>query len=216
MFKIKTISAFLSFSFSISPSNIQDWFPIGKWLSRVCSNTTVQKHQFFSTHIFIFFIKRILLIKDSSSKEFIDFLCMGRCIHLTFGKGHLFLPNHDPNLLPWQGTPMVGVSWEMAFGPKVPRLSFLSSPSTQHGPVTWRMLLGSRERRQWEGMARFPTWEGSGCPELRAVAAPWLAGAGGSATHVCLPCALLAPGWFPSLAVLPGVLQVKALSAESS
>ena len=47
-----------SFSFNISPSkNIQDWFPLGwtgwislqsKGLSRVFSNTTVQKHQFFS------------------------------------------------------------------------------------------------------------------------------------------------------------------------
>ena len=47
-----------SFSFSISPSNeFQDWFPLGwtgwislqsKGLSRVFSNTTVQKHQFFS------------------------------------------------------------------------------------------------------------------------------------------------------------------------
>ena len=47
-----------SFSFSISPAmNIQDWFPLGwtgwissqsKELSRVFSNTTVQKHQFFS------------------------------------------------------------------------------------------------------------------------------------------------------------------------
>ena len=45
-----------SFSFSISPSmNIQDWFPLkltdlislqSKGLSRVFSNTTVQKHQF--------------------------------------------------------------------------------------------------------------------------------------------------------------------------
>ena len=45
-------------SFSISKSNIQDWFPLGltdllslqsKGLLRVFSNTTVQKHQFFST-----------------------------------------------------------------------------------------------------------------------------------------------------------------------
>ena len=50
-----------SFSFSISPSmNTQDWFPIrwtgwislqSKGLSRVFSNTTVQKHQFFSTQL---------------------------------------------------------------------------------------------------------------------------------------------------------------------
>ena len=48
-----------SFSFSIVlPINIQDWFPLGltgwislqsKGLSRVFSNTTVQKHQFFGT-----------------------------------------------------------------------------------------------------------------------------------------------------------------------
>ena len=50
-----------SFSFSIVlPMNIQDWFPLGwtglislqsKGLSRVFSNTTVQKHQFFSAHL---------------------------------------------------------------------------------------------------------------------------------------------------------------------
>ena len=50
-----------SFSFSISPSmNIQDWFPLrltglisyqSKWPSRVFSNTTVQKHQFFITQL---------------------------------------------------------------------------------------------------------------------------------------------------------------------
>ena len=50
-----------SFSFSISvPMNIQGWFPLGltgwialqsKELSRVFSNTTVQKHQFFSSQL---------------------------------------------------------------------------------------------------------------------------------------------------------------------
>ena len=47
-----------SVSASVLPMNIQDWFPLGltslillqfKWLSRVFSNTTVQKHQFFNT-----------------------------------------------------------------------------------------------------------------------------------------------------------------------
>ena len=52
-------SKYWSFSFSISPANeYSDWFPSGwtgwislqsKRLSRVLSNTTVQKHQFFST-----------------------------------------------------------------------------------------------------------------------------------------------------------------------
>ena len=47
-----------SASASVLPMNIQDWFPLGwtgwislqsKGLSRVSSNTTVQKHQFFGT-----------------------------------------------------------------------------------------------------------------------------------------------------------------------
>ena len=45
---------------SVLPMNIQDWFPLGwtgwisllsKGLSRVISNTTVQKHQFFGTQL---------------------------------------------------------------------------------------------------------------------------------------------------------------------
>ena len=48
----------VSASTSVLPMNIQDWFPLGltgcislesKGLSRVFSNNTVQKHQFFST-----------------------------------------------------------------------------------------------------------------------------------------------------------------------
>ena len=48
----------VSASASVLPMNTQDWFPLGwtgwislqsKGLSRVFSNTTVQKHQFFST-----------------------------------------------------------------------------------------------------------------------------------------------------------------------
>ena len=49
-----------SASASVLPINIQDWFPLGwtgwislqsKGLSRVFSNTTVQKHQFFSAQL---------------------------------------------------------------------------------------------------------------------------------------------------------------------
>ena len=52
----------VSASASVLPMNIQDWFPLGlsgltslqskspHWLSRVFSNTTVQRHSFFSTH----------------------------------------------------------------------------------------------------------------------------------------------------------------------
>ena len=50
----------VSASASVFPVNIQDWFPLGwtgwislqsKGLSRVFSNTTVQKHQFFCTQL---------------------------------------------------------------------------------------------------------------------------------------------------------------------
>ena len=49
-----------SFSFNISPVNTKDWSPLGwtgwislqsKGLSRVFSNITVQKHQFFGTQL---------------------------------------------------------------------------------------------------------------------------------------------------------------------
>ena len=50
----------ISASTSVLPMNTQDWSPLGwtgwiflqsKWLSRVFSNTTIQKHQFFGTQL---------------------------------------------------------------------------------------------------------------------------------------------------------------------
>ena len=50
----------VSASASVLPMNVQDWFPLGltglvslqsQGLSRVFSNTTVQKHQFFNTQL---------------------------------------------------------------------------------------------------------------------------------------------------------------------
>ena len=57
-----------SVSASVLPMNIQDWFPLGltgwisllsKELSRVFSNTTVQKHQFFTAHSYLWFNSHI-------------------------------------------------------------------------------------------------------------------------------------------------------------
>ena len=70
-----------SASASVLPVNIQDWFPLGlidlislqsKGLSRVFSNTTVQKHQFFGAqlsllykfHIYTWLQKKPLLWLD--------------------------------------------------------------------------------------------------------------------------------------------------------
>ena len=55
-----------SASASVLPMNIQDWFPLGwtswiclqsKELPRVFSNTTVQKHQFFSTQLSLYVVQ---------------------------------------------------------------------------------------------------------------------------------------------------------------
>ena len=58
-----------STSASVLPMNIQDWFPLGWtgwislqskfWLSRVFSTTTVQKHQFFSAQLSLYFDSHI-------------------------------------------------------------------------------------------------------------------------------------------------------------
>ena len=58
----------VSVSASVLPMNIQDWFPLGltgwvslqsKGLSRVFSNTTVQKHQFFNVQLSLWSIFHI-------------------------------------------------------------------------------------------------------------------------------------------------------------
>ena len=60
LFKSGGQSIGVSASTSVLPMNTQDWFPLGwttwislqsKGLSRVFSNTTVQKHQFFCTQL---------------------------------------------------------------------------------------------------------------------------------------------------------------------
>ena len=59
LFTLGGLSIGVSASASVLPMNIQDWFPLGstclilqsKGLSRVFSNTTVQKHQFFSAQL---------------------------------------------------------------------------------------------------------------------------------------------------------------------
>ena len=69
-----------SASASVLPMNIQDWFPLGwtgwisllsKGLSRVFSNTTVQKHQFFSAQLSL------------QSNSHIPYMTTGKTIALT-------------------------------------------------------------------------------------------------------------------------------------
>ena len=71
----------VSASASVLPMNIQDWFPLGwigwisllsKGLSRVFSNTPVQKHHFFCTESFLYGL--ILTSIHDHSFEYMD-LC---------------------------------------------------------------------------------------------------------------------------------------------
>ena len=66
----------VSASTSVLPVNTQDWFPLGwtgwislqsKGLSRVFSNTTVQKHHFFGAQVFLW--KQIYFHKKKKKKE---------------------------------------------------------------------------------------------------------------------------------------------------
>ena len=65
----------VSASTSVLPMNIQDWFPLGltgwislqsKGLTRVFSNTTVQKYQFFSTQLSLWFGSHIHLLPSGT------------------------------------------------------------------------------------------------------------------------------------------------------
>ena len=67
-FTLGSQSTGVSASASVLPMNIQDWFPLGwtdwisllsKGFSRVFSNTTVQKHQFFSSQPSLYFNSHI-------------------------------------------------------------------------------------------------------------------------------------------------------------
>ena len=69
--RIRWQSIGVSASASVLPMNIQDWFPLGwtGWislqsmgLSRVFSNTTVQKYQFFGAQLSLYYV--VFLYKE--------------------------------------------------------------------------------------------------------------------------------------------------------
>ena len=70
-----------SASASVLPMNIQDWFPLrwtvwislqSKGLSRVFSNTTVQKHQFFGAQLIVQLYVRVVTIHDYWKNHSLD------------------------------------------------------------------------------------------------------------------------------------------------
>ena len=81
----------VSASASVLPMNIQDWFPLGltglislqfKGLSRVFSNTTVRKHQFFSAQLSLWY------------NSHVHTWLLEKWIHLQWGR---------PGFYPWVG-----------------------------------------------------------------------------------------------------------------
>ena len=131
-----TSPKYWSFRFSISPSNEQDWFPLGwtgwfswqsKGLSRVFSNITVQKHQFFGAVFFIvhlshpymttgktipltvwIFVDKVMsLLFNMLSMLVIAFIPRSKCILISWLQSpstvilELKKVKSFPNCLPW-------------------------------------------------------------------------------------------------------------------
>ena len=103
----------VSASASVLPMNTQDWSPLGwtgwisfqsKWLSRVFSNTTVQKHQFFcaqlSSHPYVTTGKAIALTRQTF---------VGKVMPLLFNMLSrfviAFLPRRKYLLISWLQSP---------------------------------------------------------------------------------------------------------------
>ena len=83
----------VSASASVLPMNIQDWFPLGltglislqsRGLSRIFSNTAVQKHQFFGTQLSLWSSSHIHL-HDSWKNHSFDYIdLVGKVMSLLF------------------------------------------------------------------------------------------------------------------------------------
>ena len=107
----------VSASASVLPMNIKDWFPLGwtglislqsKGLSRVFSNTTVQKHQFFSS---AFFIVQLLYPYMTTGKTIAltRWTFVGKVMSLLFSMLSrlviAFLPSSKRLLISWLQSP---------------------------------------------------------------------------------------------------------------
>ena len=80
-------------SASVLPINIQDWFPLGltglislqsKGLSRVFSNTTVRKHQFFGAQLSLWFNSHIHTWQQKKIIDLTRWTFVGKLMSLLF------------------------------------------------------------------------------------------------------------------------------------
>ena len=113
----------VSASTSVLPVNTQDWFPLGwtgwislqsKGLSRVFSNTTVQKHHFFGAQLFLW--KQIYFHKKKKKKRslWIKLCASDGCelsCQMITDLGPLYIP-FSPQM--WQRKPLLP-SWPSFF-----------------------------------------------------------------------------------------------------
>ena len=98
---------------SVLPMNIQGWFPLGltcliSWLSkglwRVLSNTTVGKHQFFSTQPVLWFSSHLYMtIGKTIALTIWTFVSkvMSLLFNMLFRFVIAFLPRRKHLLIPW-------------------------------------------------------------------------------------------------------------------
>ena len=111
-----------SASTSVLPMNTQDWSPLGwtgwislqsKGLSRVLSNTTVQKHQFFGAQLSSQSNPHIHTGPVEKSKLWLDVDFVGKVMPLLFNMLPklviTFLPRSKHLLISWLQSPSAGI-----------------------------------------------------------------------------------------------------------
>ena len=135
-----------SASASVLPMNIQDWFPLGqtgwismqsKGLSRVFSNTTVQKYQFFNAQFF--YDPNFTSINDYWKSH--NFNKTDLCQYSnvagrgTTSRALLLLPSIPPSIRVFSNESTLHMKW-----PKYWSFSFSLIPSKEHpGLISFRM-----------------------------------------------------------------------------
>ena len=124
----------ISASVSVIPMNIQDWFPLGwtgfisllsKGLSKVFSNTTVQKHQFLSAQLSLWSNSHIHtwpLEKTALTKQTFISKVMSLLFNMLPRLVIAFLPRSKHLLISWLQSPSA-VIWDP------PKLKFSLFPS---------------------------------------------------------------------------------------
>ena len=108
----------VSASASVLPMNIQDWSPLGrtgwislqsKGLSRVFSNTTIQKHQFFGAQLSLWSNSHIYYMITGKTKDLTRQTFVGKVKSLLFNKLSrlviAFLPRSKHLLISWLQSP---------------------------------------------------------------------------------------------------------------